>query len=120
MTAALSGTRIERKTIIRRMKLRATTAAMNSGRRLAMRAERSMNTAVEPVTKAVAPLPCVAAGRTESRRRRTTALVAASWGDDFGIAFSTAVLAEGLRAGGLTAATSGSPLTAGTIFASAA
>src|SRR2546430_5189055 len=107
MRAAFSGTRIERKTIIKRMKLSATTAAMNSGRRPAMRFDRSMKTAVEPVTRAVAPVSLVAFGSTGSLRRWTRALVAASWGEDFGTTLIRAVRPDGLYSGGPTKAPSG-------------
>src|SRR4051812_25429137 len=109
--AALRGTRIDRNTTSSSRKLRATTPRMKTGRRPAILSDRSMNTAVEPVTRAVAPVPAVAVGRTVSRSRFTRLEVAAASGADLGTADRSTVLPDGLVVGGLTAATSGSAAT---------
>src|SRR5436305_5655091 len=90
---------------------------MNTGRRPAILSDRSMNTAVEPVTRAVAPVPAVAFGRTVSRRRFTNVEVAAASGADLGTADSRSVRPDGLTVGGLTVAMPGSAATAGVMRA---
>ena len=75
MRAALSGTRIERNTIISRRNDIATTAAMNSGSRLVMRSVRSV-TIAWPVSDTRASVPSTVAGSTSARRWRTSWSVA--------------------------------------------
>ena len=65
--AALSGTRIERNTIISRMNDIATTAAMNSGSLFVMRSVRSVSIAL-PVSDTRTSVPSTALGRTSVRR----------------------------------------------------
>src|SRR3954454_13811241 len=105
--AALRGTRIDLNTTSSRMKLNPTTPRMKNGRRLAILSEEGINTAVVPVTNAVAPVPAVAFGITTSRSLRTSADVDAASGADFGMADRSTVLPEGLRVDGVTVATSG-------------
>ncbi len=57
ITAALSGTRIERNTTMRSRKLSAITAPMNHGSRDAIRSEMSMNDAVAPPTDTLTSEP---------------------------------------------------------------
>src|SRR5262247_4176491 len=64
MTTALTGTAMERNTVMSRRKDNNTTAPMTSGSRAEYWCDASMPAAVTPPTRAVAPVPATAAGTT--------------------------------------------------------
>ena len=79
MSAAFSGTRIDRNTIINKMNDITRTAPMNTGSRLVILSEMSMKKAVLPVTSVVSTWASSRAwGRTSLRRRWTSSWVSAS------------------------------------------
>jgi len=76
--AALSGTRIERKTRVSSRNDSTTTAVMNHGSRSFTRSPMSPNAAVAPPTCARAGLSSKIGGMTLSRMRFTVSKVASS------------------------------------------
>ena len=84
MTAAFSGTRIERNTSIRSTNAPSTTAPITSGRYFSTRWVRSIKVAVAPPTWASRSVPSVARSRS-LRSRSTSAVVAVASGPVDGV-----------------------------------
>ena len=112
ITTALSGTSTERNTTSSRMKLSSRTAPMNHGSRADKTWAKSTPEAVWPPTWAASPEPSAAAGRTSSRRVRTSSSVRSDCGESAGKAWATAMAPDGLLTGGVTSTTPGVAATA--------
>lgn len=117
--AALRGTRIERKTSISRTRARPTTTHRYGIRASLSLFDRSMLTAVVPVTINSAPVsPCRVA--LPSRMSETRSTVCLLSGELFGTALIMATSPVALKTTGLTEATSGSLSSRATASAAAA
>jgi len=114
MITAFSGTSSERKTTIRSRKDRISTAPKKYGSRPPRKLAKSTLIGVDPVTSTSVPVASSAVGRTSSRSRFTSSVVASSCGPVVGTTFhSTAVGFSGsLGTGGVTTTTPGSAATA--------
>ena len=104
MSAAFRGTRIERNTAASNTKLRPITMAKNSGMTAEILSATSMKTAVEPPTRTSASCPATAAG-SRWRSPLTSASVASSCGEVFGMTLMMAADESWLNVRGDTAAT---------------
>src|SRR3954471_259064 len=111
MSAALSGTRIDRNTITSKTNDIATIEAMKIGSRLVRQSVRSVAIA-RPVSDTVALVPSTVAGRTSDRRWWTSASVRASCGDVVGLEVGTAVSPASWNTGAVTAPIPGSACSA--------
>jgi hypothetical protein len=117
-SAALIGTTIDRNLINNRTNARPTTRAANGTSEELSRSERSMLTAVGPVTETAAPSAAAIPG-ARARMVLTRSVVALSCGPLRGMTSTTAVLPSLPSWGGVTVSTSGSVLTsAATVRAS--
>ena len=112
ISAALSGTTIDRKITTNSRNDSRITAAMNSGRRSVTRSLTSAKLAVCPPMWARAGLAPRARGTTSFRRRASVSRVASSCGPVVGIATSVATPAAASTAAGATVAMPASARTA--------